>query len=45
MLPLLGMLDFNELSSSDAEAAGFRQLGEAAKRCVRCMVWARPDLP
>jgi len=37
MLPLLGMLEFNELSLSEAEAAGFRQLGEAAKRCMRCM--------
>ena len=37
MLPLLRMLEFKNLSLSDAEAAGFRQLGEAAKRCLRCM--------
>jgi hypothetical protein len=37
MLPLLRMLEFNKLSLSDAEARGFRRLGEAAKRCGQCL--------
>ena len=36
MLPLLRMLEFKQLSLSDAEAGGFRQLREAAKRCLLC---------
>jgi hypothetical protein len=36
MVPLLRMLEFKNLSLSDAEARGFRSLAEAAKRCARC---------
>jgi hypothetical protein len=36
MVPLLGMLEFKNLSLSDAEAGGFHRLAEAAKRCLRC---------
>ena len=36
MVPLLRMLEFKNLSLSDAEARGFRTLAEAAKRCARC---------
>ena len=36
MLPLLGMLEFQNLSLADAEAAGFHRLAEAARRCRRC---------
>ena len=37
MLPLLRMLELKNLSLSDAEAGGFRRLGEAARRCARCV--------
>jgi hypothetical protein len=37
MLPLLRMLEFKNLSLGNAEAGGFRQLGEAARRCVQCI--------
>ena len=36
MIPLLRMLEQRGLSLSDAEAAGFRELGQAARRCQRC---------
>jgi len=36
MVPLLRMLEFKNLSLSDAEAAGFHELAGAAQRCLRC---------
>ena len=37
MLPLLQMLEVNNLSLRDAEAAGFQPLARAAQRCLRCV--------
>jgi hypothetical protein len=37
MLPLFRMLEQHGLARSDAEAAGFRELGRAAQRCLRCL--------
>lgn len=37
MVPLLHMLETCGLSLHDAEAAGFRELADAARRCQRCM--------
>jgi hypothetical protein len=36
MVPLLRMLESRGLSLSDAEAAGFHLLAQAAKRCLGC---------
>ena len=36
MLPLLRMLEYKNLSLSDAEAGGFQGLAAAAQRCLRC---------
>jgi uncharacterized protein DUF6455 len=36
MVLLLRMLEKQGLSLSDAEAAGFPELGQAARRCLRC---------
>ena len=36
MIPLLRMLEYKNLSLRDAEAAGFHELADAAKRCQRC---------
>ena len=36
MVPLLRMLETCGLSLHDAEAAGFRELSDAARRCQRC---------
>jgi hypothetical protein len=36
MVPFLRMLETQGLSLGDAEAAGFRELGAAVRRCRRC---------